>query len=65
MAAAANYSVVEVNEIVDVGEIPPERVGIPGVFVKAIVQGNTMEEHHRLYEDLWARTGNLKRKEAI
>jgi len=64
MASAADYTVVEVNEIVDIGEIDPERVGIPGVFIKAVVQGNTMDDHHRTYEDLWVRTGNLRQKEA-
>ena len=62
MAAAADYTVAEVNEIVDVGQIHPENVGIPGVFVKAVVQGNNMDDHHKIYEDLWVRSGNLKRK---
>lgn len=64
MAAAADYTVVEVNEIVDVGGIEPERVGTPGVFVKAVIRGNSIEEHHKIYEDLWVRTGCLKQKEA-
>jgi acetate CoA/acetoacetate CoA-transferase alpha subunit len=62
IASAADYTVVEVNEIVDIGGIEPDRVGIPGVFIKAVVQGNAMEDHHKIYEDLWVRTGNLKPK---
>lgn len=56
LASAADYTVAEANEIVEVGDIPPERVGIPGVFVKAVVQGNPMDDHRRIYEDLWGRT---------
>ena len=37
-AKAARISIVEVNEIVDVGQIPPERVGLPGAFVTRIVK---------------------------
>ncbi len=65
VAAAADYTVVEVNEIVEVGAIEPERVGIPGVFIKAVVLGNTMDDHCKIYENLWLRTGNLKQKEAV
>jgi acetate CoA/acetoacetate CoA-transferase alpha subunit len=64
VASASDYTVVEVNEIVETGQISPERVGIPGVFIKAVVQGNTMEDHCRIYENLWERTGNLRPREA-
>jgi 3-oxoacid CoA-transferase len=37
-AKAARISLVEVNEIVEVGEIPPERVGLPGAFVTRVVK---------------------------
>jgi acetate CoA/acetoacetate CoA-transferase alpha subunit len=60
LAMAADYTVAEVNEIVDVGGIDPIRVGTPGVFVKAVVLGNTFEEHQKVFEDLWVRTGRLK-----
>lgn len=60
LATAADYTVAEVNEIVEVGEIEPERVGTPGIFVKAVVQGNSMDEHQKTYEDLWVRTGRLR-----
>lgn len=59
MAMAADYTVAEVNEIVEVGAIEPIRVGTPGVFVKAVVQGNTVAEHQQVFEDLWVRTGRL------
>lgn len=60
MAMAADYTVAEVNEIVEVGQIDPERVGTPGIFVKALVQGYTLEEQEKIFEDLWVRTGRLR-----
>lgn len=38
MAPAADYVVVEAEEIVAVGEIDPELVTVPGIFVDAVVQ---------------------------
>ena len=60
MAMGADYTVAEVNEIVDVGGIEPECVGTPSVFVKAVVQGYKFDEHKRLYTDLWVRSKQLK-----
>ena len=36
-AKAARTAIVEVDEIVGVGEIPPERIGLPGIFVDRVV----------------------------
>lgn len=55
IAMAADYTVAEVNEIVDIGKIEPERVGTPGIFVQAIVQGKSLEKQHQRYNDLWIR----------
>jgi acetate CoA/acetoacetate CoA-transferase alpha subunit len=60
VAMAADFTVAEVNEIVEVGAIDPQRVGTPAVFVKAIVQGNTFAAHKAVYHDLWLRTGQLR-----
>jgi len=38
MAAASAYTVVEVDRIVEVGEIEPDSVHIPGVLIDAVVQ---------------------------
>ena len=38
MATAAEVTIAEVDEIVEPGEIDPERVGTPGVYVNRIVQ---------------------------
>jgi 3-oxoacid CoA-transferase len=37
-AKAARIAIVEVNHLVEVGEIPPERVGLPGAFVTRVVK---------------------------
>lgn len=40
MAMAAKTTIVEVEQLVNVGEIPPENVHLPGIFVQRIFQGN-------------------------
>jgi acetate CoA/acetoacetate CoA-transferase alpha subunit len=60
LAMAADYTVAEVDEVVEVGGIDPNHVGTPGVFVKAVVQGYTFDEHQKVFEELWVRTGRLK-----
>jgi len=59
LAMAARYTVVEVNEIVEVGQIEPERVGCPGVFIDAVVQGHTLAQQHDLYRRHWIGLGRL------
>jgi 3-oxoacid CoA-transferase subunit A len=39
MAMAAKVSVVEVEELVGLGEIKPEDIHLPGIFVQRIFQG--------------------------
>ncbi len=39
MAMAAKITVVEVEELVPMGEIPPEDVHLPGIFVQRIYRG--------------------------
>jgi len=59
LAMAAEYTIVEVNEIVEVGTIDPQRVGCPGVFIDAIVQGYSLPEQHELYRRHWTKLGRL------
>ena len=59
-AMAADFTVAEVNEIVEVGDIDCQRVGTPAVFVKAVVQGHPLEEQQKIYHDLWFRTKQLR-----
>ena len=42
MAAAADTVIVEAEEIVEVGEIDPNVVRTPGIFVNYIVQGDKL-----------------------
>jgi 3-oxoacid CoA-transferase subunit A len=39
MAMAAKITIVEVEELVELGEIPPEDIHLPGLFVQRIFQG--------------------------
>jgi 3-oxoacid CoA-transferase subunit A len=40
MATAGRMCVVEVEEIVPVGSIPPDSIHLPGIFVNRIIQGS-------------------------
>jgi 3-oxoacid CoA-transferase subunit A len=44
MATAADYVIAEVEEIVELGALPPENVHTPGIFVNAIFQGTNYEK---------------------
>lgn len=57
LAMAGNFTIAEVNEIVEIGVIEPERIGCPGVFVDAVVQGYSLAEQHELYRRHWASLG--------
>ena len=39
MAMAAKVTIAEVEQLVDLGDIPPEDVHVPGIFVQRIYQG--------------------------
>ena len=44
MATAADYVIAEVEELVDLGQLPPDQVHTPGIFVDAILQGSKYEK---------------------
>jgi 3-oxoacid CoA-transferase subunit A len=44
MATAAHVTIAEVEHLVEPGEIDPDHVVTPGIFVKHIVQGTTYEK---------------------
>jgi len=44
MATAADYVIAEVEKMVELGEIPPDDVHTPGIFVDAIFQGQRYEK---------------------
>ena len=43
-ATAADYVIVEAEEIVEVGELDPDQIMTPGFVVDAVVQGRTLTE---------------------
>jgi 3-oxoacid CoA-transferase A subunit len=44
MAMAARVTIVEVEEIVEVGSIEPDQVHVPGIFVQRVLQGPRYEK---------------------
>jgi 3-oxoacid CoA-transferase subunit A len=44
MATAGKVTVVEVEHLVDVGQIEPDQIHTPGIFVDRILQGATYEK---------------------
>jgi 3-oxoacid CoA-transferase subunit A len=44
VATAGKITVVEVEELVEVGEIPPDQVHTPGIFVQRIIKGPSYEK---------------------
>jgi 3-oxoacid CoA-transferase subunit A len=44
MATAAKITIAEVEHLVNVGEIPPDEVHVPSVYVKRIFQGTNYEK---------------------
>ena len=56
LALAADTVIVETNDIVEVGEIDPNDIYIPGILVDYVVKSLTAEEHHEMMGDLWTET---------
>lgn len=44
MAKAAKVTVAEVEEIVDLGDIDPDEVHLPGIYVDKVIKGETFEK---------------------
>mmetsp|Transcript_5347 Transcript_5347/g.7882 ORF Transcript_5347/g.7882 Transcript_5347/m.7882 type:complete len:515 (-) Transcript_5347:159-1703(-) len=47
-ATASAFTIAEVEEIVDIGELKPEDIHLPGVYVDAVVQLNVEKKIERL-----------------
>lgn len=45
MATAARVTIAEVEELVEPGEIDPDHVMTPGIYVKRIIKGGKYEKH--------------------
>jgi len=44
MASAARITIAEVEELVEPGELPPDSIMTPGIYVKRIIQGKNYEK---------------------
>ena len=44
MCKAGKVCIAEVEEIVEVGEIPPEHVHVPSIYVQGVLQGKSYEK---------------------
>jgi 3-oxoacid CoA-transferase subunit A len=44
MAMAARVTIAEVEHLVEPGELPPDQVHTPGIFVQRILQGASYEK---------------------
>jgi 3-oxoacid CoA-transferase subunit A len=44
MAAAARITIAEVEELVDVGQLDPDAIVTPGIYVKRILHGARYEK---------------------
>ncbi len=44
MATAADFVVAEVEELVELGQLPPDQIHTPGIFVNAILHGPAYEK---------------------
>jgi 3-oxoacid CoA-transferase subunit A len=44
MATAADYVIAEVEQLVDLGQLPPDQIHTPGIFIDAIFQGANYEK---------------------
>jgi 3-oxoacid CoA-transferase subunit A len=44
MATAADHVIAEVEELVETGQLPPDQIHTPGIFVNAILQGQNYEK---------------------
>lgn len=44
MATAADYVVAEVEELVELGELDPDQIHTPGIFINAIFEGPSYEK---------------------
>lgn len=51
MAMAAKNTLVQVNELVDLGAIDPENVVTPGIFVNSIIEVSKPQQESQLVQD--------------
>ena len=50
MCTAANVTIVEVEEIVELGALDPDSVHVPGIYVDRIIVGESYEKRIEVSE---------------
>lgn len=60
MASAAKITIAEVEEIVEVGELNPDEIHVPGIYVKRIFKG---ENYEKRIEKIVLDSNETKKKE--
>lgn len=63
LALCSDLVIVEVEEIVETGELDPSDIWITGNLVDYVVEGYTREESVAYYEELWQATGQLREED--
>ena len=57
MATAGKVTVVEVEHLVEPGEIDPDHIHTPGIFVQRIVHDTVLRKAHRAAHSVRKRPG--------
>ena len=59
MCKAARCTIVEVEEIVEVGELKPDEIHVPNIFVHRVIKGEQYEKRIEVGIDCrWLRIGS-------
>ena len=61
MASAADITIAEVSEIVEVGEIAPEDVQTPGIFVDVLCVGYSFDQYRERMREMWNKLGLMRK----
>lgn len=60
MATAGKIVIAEVDDILEVGDIEPNEIGTPGIFVNYIVKGLSSDERKAIFGEIWEKGNKLK-----
>ena len=61
MAPAADITIAEVEEIVELGEIAPKDVDTPGIFVDALCVGYNFDQYRERMREMWNKLGLMRK----
>ena len=49
MAKAANITIAEVEEIVEIGQLDPDHIHLPGIYVDRLIKGPSYEKRIEVF----------------